>query len=69
MFQSCEIDLVTRRLLPPKLTMRSLADGLKMDVGTFTGIAVALVRKLRRLTGPDEAVKANREIITPTDQR
>jgi hypothetical protein len=45
-----EIDPVTRRLLPPKLTMRSLADGLKMDVRTFTGIAVALVRKLRRLT-------------------
>jgi hypothetical protein len=53
MFQSCEIDLVTRRPLPPKLTMRSLADGLKMDVGTFIGIAVALVRKLRRLPGPD----------------
>jgi hypothetical protein len=52
MFQSREIDPVTRRPLPPKLTMRSLADGLKMDVGTFTGIAVALVRKLRRLTAP-----------------
>jgi hypothetical protein len=50
MFQSHEIDPVTRRLLPPKLTMRSLADGLKMDARTFTGIAVALVRKLRRLT-------------------
>ncbi len=68
-FQSREIDPVTRRLLPPKMTMRSLADGLKMDVGKFIGIAAALVRKLRRLTGPDEAVKANREIITPTDQR
>jgi len=50
-FQSREIDPITRRLRPPKLTMRSLADALKMDVGTFTGIAVALVRKLRRLTG------------------
>ena len=69
MFQSREIDPVTLKLLPPKPTMRSLADGLKLDVGTFTGIAVALVRKLRRLTGPDEAVKANREIITSTDQR
>jgi hypothetical protein len=68
-FQSHEIDPVTRRLLPPKLTMRFLADGLNMDVGTFIGIAVALVRILRRLTGPDEAVKANPEIITPTDQR
>ena len=68
-FQSHEIDPVTCRLLPPKPTMGSLADGLNMDVGTFIGIAVALVRKLRRLTAPDEAVKANREIITPTDQR
>jgi hypothetical protein len=50
MLQSCEIDPVTRRSLPPKLTMKSLADGLKMGIGTFIGIAVALVGKLRRLT-------------------
>jgi hypothetical protein len=35
--------------------MKSLAEGLNMEVGLFIGIAVALVRKLRRLTGPDEA--------------
>ena len=32
--------------------MKLLADRLTMDVGTFAGIAVALVRKLRRLTAP-----------------
>ncbi len=46
-----EADPVTLRPLPPKLTMRLLGDGLNMDAAIFTGIAVALVHKLRRLTG------------------
>lgn len=45
-----EIDPVTRRPLPTNLTMSSLADGLNMDAGIFTGIAVALARKLKRVT-------------------
>ncbi len=53
MFQSREYDPVTRRLLPPKPSMKSLADGLNMEVSIFLSIAIALVRKLRRLTGPD----------------
>ena len=52
-----EIDPVTQKPLPPKLTMKSLADGLNMDVEIFTGIAVAIVRKLRRLTGSDKPAK------------
>lgn len=50
-----EVDAATRRPLPSKLTLKFLAGGLNMDFGAFTGTAVVVVRKLRRLTSTDEA--------------
>jgi hypothetical protein len=42
-----EIDPVTMKPLPPKVTLKSLADGLNMDFERFKGIVIALVRKLQ----------------------
>jgi hypothetical protein len=44
--QGVEVDGVTGKPLATKLNLKSPADGLNMDVGTFIGIAVTLVRKL-----------------------
>jgi hypothetical protein len=41
----------TRKLLPPKVTLASLADGLHMSLNEFIDILVRLVRRLPKLSG------------------
>jgi hypothetical protein len=44
-----EIDPQTKKLIPPKVTLPSLADGLQMNLNELIDILVRLVRKLPKL--------------------